>query len=153
MRRAEHHSRALLTVVAAVVIAALIFAVALATFLPANQDTLRVNLGTIRTSIAEALTLARADDERRVGGSFFTTELGLLRDDMATTQRALAGSRPLPELKDRFAETAQIAATAADAMRALALPGARAESVIAGQATLVGLQARVQEMELELQRR
>jgi len=153
MRRAEHHSRALQTVAAAVVIAALIFAVALATFLPANRDTLRVHLGTLRTSMAEALTLARADDERRVGRSFFDTELGLLRDDMTSTQQALAGARPLPELRERFAETARIAATAADAMRILALPGARAESVIAGQATLVGLQSRVQEMEQELQAR
>lgn len=151
MRRAEHHSRALQTVVAAVVIAALICAAALSTFLPANDDSLRVQLGALESSISEALTLARADDERTITRSFFDTELDLLRQDVSGARSALLSSRPLPELRGRFEEAARLAASAEGALHAVATPGARAESVIAGQATLGAIRERVNAMEQELQ--
>jgi hypothetical protein len=152
MRRAEHHSRALHTTVAGVVLAAITFAVALGTVLPANEDTLRVHLRTIGTSAAEGLTLARADDEGRVTRNFYDTELHLLRMDVERTSARLAGARPKPELRAKFAEAIDLAAAAAGGLRSLAIPGARAESVIAGQATLAAVQSRVKAMEQDLDR-
>ena len=151
MRRAEHHSRALLTAVAGVVIAALIAAIALATFLPANEDTLRVHLATIGTSTAEGLTLTRGDDEERLTRSFYDTELELLRQDVQRTASSLASARPEPHLRAKFAETMGLATQAAAGLRTLAAPGARAESVIAGQATLGAIHARVKAIEQELE--
>ncbi|HYJ34272.1 MAG TPA: hypothetical protein VE326_13755 [Candidatus Binatia bacterium] len=152
MRRAEHHSRALQTVVAAVVVAALAFAIALATFLPANQDTLRVNLNSIGTSAAEGLTLARGDDESRLTRNFYDVELELLRDDLDHVVANLGHARPLPELRGRFAEATALAGSASRALRALAVPGAPAESVVAGQATLVSITSRVDSLKQELER-
>jgi hypothetical protein len=151
MRRAEHHSRALQTAVAGVVIAAFIAAIALATFLPANEDTLRVHLATIGTSTAEGLTLTRGDDEERLTRSFYDTELELLWKDVEKASSSLASARPEPELRSRFVEAMGLASEAAAGLRTLAAPGARAESVIAGQATLGAIHARAKAMEQELE--
>jgi hypothetical protein len=151
MRRAEHHSRALQTAIVGVAVAALIFGFALAKLLPANSDTLRVHLGTLESSIAEALTLARADDEGRLTRNYFETELDLLREDVEKTAEGLASSRPEPELRPRFAEAEGLARSAADGLRALGVAGAPAESVIAGEATLASIQARAKAMKHELE--
>jgi len=138
--------------IAAVVLAALISAVALATFLPANADSLRVHLNTLSSAIAEGLTLARGDDEAKLTRSFYDTELGLLRKDAEETAARVASARALPELQPKFAETASLATIVAARLRDLALPGAPAESVIAAQATLQSVQTRLKQIEEELPR-
>lgn len=150
MRPAEHRSRALQTAIAVVLVAALLFAFALATFLPANDDSLRVHLATLETSASEGLTLARADDEERVPRHFYDTEMELLRKDAEKTSKSLVSARPLVELRPRFAEAAWLAGAAARDLAALGKTGALKESVIAAQATLGAVKARAKAMDQEL---
>jgi hypothetical protein len=150
MRRAEHSGHGLQVVITGVAAAALIFWAALSLYLPANEDTLRVHLSTLRSSAGEGLTLTRADDERRVTGCFYGVELELLRSDTEKTARSLAWARAEPDLRPRFLEAAGLAQEAARKLHALGVPGAPSESVVAAQATLADIQARVKQMEQEI---
>jgi len=147
MRPGEHGSRGLQTVIAAILVAGLIFALSLATFLPANEDSLRVHLGTVRASVAEGLTLTRADDEKRVTRAFYDTELEMIRRDVEQAAGALARARTEPGLEGRFQAAAALAREAARRLYALGVPGAPSESVVAALATLAQIQARALDME------
>jgi hypothetical protein len=151
MRRAEHSGRGLQVAIVGVTAAAFVAWAAHALLLPANADSLRVHLGSLRSSVAEGLTLARADDERRALGHFYATELELLRKDTEKTASSLATSRAEAALLPRFAEAARLAHEAARKLHDLGVPGAPAESVIAAQATLASIQLRINQMQQELE--
>lgn len=147
MRPGEHGSHGLQTLIAAILVAGLIFTLSLATFLPANEDSLRVHLGTVRASVAEGLTLTRADDEKRVTRAFYDTELELIRRDVERAAGALASARTEPGLEARFQAAAGLAREAARRLYAVGVPGAPSESVVAALATLAQIQARARDME------
>jgi hypothetical protein len=131
-------------------VAVLAFWLITVAFAPANADALRVHVGTVRSSVSEALLISATGDAGHLPRPFRRTEVELLQRDVDSAARSLAIAQPEPELRDRFAEAANLASVAAAGLHTLAMEGAPAESVIAAQATLAELVLRVQALEREL---
>jgi hypothetical protein len=151
VRRAEHSGRTLLGIISWLVVAALVFWLLTMALAPANADALRVQVGTVRSSVSEALLVSASGDAGRLPRPFRRTEVELLGRDVDSAARILATAQPEPELRERFAEAAGLAATAAAGLRTLAPRSAPPESLIAAQATLAELVLRIQEIERELE--
>jgi hypothetical protein len=151
VRRAEHSGRALLSVVAGLVLGALAFWLATVALAPANADSLRARVGTLRSSLSEALLLTAAADAGRLTRPYRDTQLELIRKDVESAASSLATARPEPDLRARFAEAAGLASVAALGLRTLAAEGTRPESLLAAQATLAELALRVRELERGLE--
>lgn len=151
VRRAEHSGRTLLWVISWLVVAVLVFWLLTVALAPANADALRVQVGTVRSSVSEALLVTAGGDAGRLPQSFRRTEVELLGRDVDSAARSLAIARPEPELRERFAEAAGLASAAAAGLRTLATESAPPESLIAAQATLAELVLRIQEIERELE--
>lgn len=151
VRRAEHSGRALLWVISWLVVAALVFWLLTIALAPANAGALRAQVGTVRSSVSEALLVTAGGDAGRLSRPFMRTEIELLGRDVDSAARSLATVRPEAELRDRFAEAAGLASAAATGLRTLAAGSAPPESLIAAQATLAELVLRIQEIERELE--
>jgi hypothetical protein len=150
VRRAEHSGRTLIWVISWLIVATLVFWALTVAFARASADDLRVHVGTVRSSVSEALLISATADAGHLPRPYQRTEVELLEQDVDSAARSLATAKPEPELRDRFAEASGLAAAAAVGLRTLAAEGAPAESVIAAQATLAGLLLRVQAIEREL---
>lgn len=150
VRRAEHSGRTLIWVISWLVVAALVFWLLTMALAPANADTLRVHIGTLRSSVSEALLVTASADAGRLTGRFRRTQVELLQHEVDSAARSLATAKPEPELRERFTEAAGLASSAATALHTLMRESVPPESTIAAQATLAELIRRVQEIEREL---
>lgn len=152
MRPAEPIARTRLVVATLLFGGALLFGMIDALINPAGPDTLRVEVKTLRSAIAEALALTAADDQGHVTRAFFDVDLELLRRDVERATSHLSPARAQGDLRARFEEIARLAEVSRVGLDALATPGSPPDSVVAAQASLAAAKVRLSEIEREIAR-